>query len=143
MSAKEAQAAGIYFYELPNQLNYDTVDPLIRDVCHSINESGWVWTAESCQGHPDADYAFPRAGNTKPMLRLVCREPDAGEMLNSLLAACGANTDRDVHHPILLEVCELSRQNGWVPIIVYARACTTYERNQGIAVYRRFAANLR
>jgi hypothetical protein len=79
-----AKEAGCVFYSLPGELNYDQVDPLIADVCRSINASGWVATAESCQGHPDAEHAHPWAGNTSPMLRLVCRAERAGAMLLAL-----------------------------------------------------------
>lgn len=65
---------GASFYSDPESVDLALVDPLMRAFVQRMNSSGWVWTAECCQGHPDApDNAYIWAGNTSPMVRLVLR----------------------------------------------------------------------
>lgn len=85
---QDAATAGICIYTPPSQVTPDMIDPLLRDVVARINESGWVITCESCQGHPGESYettAWPH--NDKPYLRLACGIEDAGRLAEAL---CGA-----------------------------------------------------
>lgn len=59
--------------------NRHHLDPKIRDVVMDVNRSGWVWTAESCQGHSG------QAWSPAPMLRLVCRAADKNAVLGALM----------------------------------------------------------
>lgn len=144
--SQDAKAAGILFYDLPEGLDYGRLDPLIREVCRDINRSGWVWTGESCQGHPDATYPMVWAGNVRPMLRLIVRQADYGSMLNLLLAACaggyGDPGDRFEGLPVGLELYEAERKGGWVSLLCYGRASTAWERDHAIACYAKFARSL-
>ena len=76
--------SGLMFYENPAEIDYDQIDPLIRDAVRKINESGWLLTAESCQGHPESD-TLTWAGNMDPMLRLVCLEEDVDRLMGAIL----------------------------------------------------------
>lgn len=60
--------------------NKARIDPLIWPAVKRINESGWVWTAESCQG------GHGWYGD-KPMLRLVCRSADLNALMGVLYGA--------------------------------------------------------
>lgn len=86
----DAAAAGVCIYTPPSQVTPDMIDPMLRDIVARINQSGWVITCESCQGHPgaEADYehtAWPH--NDRPYLRLACGVEDAGRLAEHL---CGA-----------------------------------------------------
>lgn len=139
------------WYEKPEDLRPEQLDPLIRSAVERINRSGWVWTAESCQGHPDAETDMVWAGNTRPMLRLVCWAEDAGRMLTELAASTFYTPldpiDRALLHGawrvIGIELWPHKRTNPRVfEVVVYARAATVYERNLGIAMFERFAAQV-
>lgn len=143
----QLQARGALFYTLPEELLRDQIDPLLRDVVFEINRSAWVWTAESCQGHPDADHSYPWAMNTRPMLRLVCEKKNFGRMLECLLEAT-VFEDEGLNKVNVLDICECRNWGpnykhvsdpGFREVIVYVRAVTVYERNLGIECYKRFA----
>lgn len=146
---EEARTAGVCFYDLPSEIDYDCVDPLIRDTCKRINESGWVWTSESCQGHPDSNSAHLWAGNTDPMLRLVCEAKYAGEMMWRLLLAKRETARRVAEDPqvgmepgICLKMWDHYRgpkTDGWLELLVYIPASTVWGRNLGLEVYKTFA----
>jgi hypothetical protein len=61
-------------HEPLTRLTAAEVDTLMWPVVEAINRSGWVWTTESCQGHP---------GGGPPMLGLITN--DIGR-LHTLLA---------------------------------------------------------
>jgi hypothetical protein len=142
-TASEAQEAGIFFYENPESLTPEHIDPLIFPIVKKINESGWVWTAESCQGHPDSTDKYVWAGNMRPMLRLVVREERVGEMLNKLLES-SVFLDEDALALINgIEIWQQQRMNGWVSLTTYIAQCSTiYYRNKGLECYDRFATSL-
>lgn len=135
---QEAKANGLTIYVLPQDLDVFAVDPLLREVVTTINSSGWIWTSESCQGHPDA--ATPEDTgwdhNTNPFLRLIVRTSDFGAML-ALLAEAMRGDKR---------VCTMrlhSIQKGpWVELIVYIEAVNVLMRNQGVAAFKRFSESL-
>lgn len=83
---RHAVASGVTFYDHPDKLREDQVDPLIWKAVRRINQSNWVWTAESCQGHPDAT-SHAWAWNVRPMLRLVTTQPNQGQLFRYLYTA--------------------------------------------------------
>ena len=136
----QAEDAKVGFYTRPDQLAERQVDPLIWPAVKRINESGWVWTAESCQGHPDDTGVFgPWAGNTRPMLRLVCRVEHFGGMLALLLdAAWWVHEDVPGNRPNVLEFCPTHKSGGWRGVLVYVRAATVGDRRLGLDAFERF-----
>jgi len=135
---QEGLEAGVHFYDDPENLAPEQVDPLLRDAVARINRSGWVWTAESCQGHPD-ETGYVWAGNTSPMLRLVCRTPEVGRMLGALHEASTGFVDEDgLPRYFSLRVHPQTLQ-GWAEVLVYVEARTVSERDLGIAVLDRLA----
>jgi len=143
---ESARQAGVCFYEHPDKLSPEQIDPLLRDIVPRINSSCWVWTAESCQGHPDSTEPV-WANNVQPMLRLVTTAQNEGAMLALLMMAArsmedpsdeamtawgrpGAPSFRIYLHP---------RGPLWVEHLIYVEAATTYSRDRGIECFRRFA----
>lgn len=146
-SAEEAKQKGCIFYELPSNLTPEMVDPLIRKAVFRINESGWVWTAESCAGHPEA--TIPSwAGNTRPMLRLVTPEERLGDMFAALYEAVRLPLRED---PEVLWLPEsivsfvVFRCPGtklpYTETLIYCphHECSVYERNLGLLAFEQFA----
>lgn len=136
-----ARTAGALFYILPKDLTERDVDPLLWPVVESINRSEWVWTAESCQGHPDDAEGLPWSFNTKPMLRLVVRLKDLGTMLAVL--ACAAPEPADPLHTNVFEVVSHPLKDRWFSVVIYVQAINVYQRNRGVAMLKRFADRLR
>lgn len=137
-SPEAAKAAGAVFYSLPKDLTDDMIDPLLRKAVRRINESGWCWTAESCQGHPDATELAPWGFNTKPMLRLVCHESGFGEMLAKLAHAMSDEHDA-LAGSCMFEVCNYKARGDYAEALIYVRAANVFERNRGCRAFERFA----
>jgi hypothetical protein len=122
---------------------WEYVDELILPVCKRICESGWAWTAESCQGHPDDNGDVgPWANNTKPMLRFVCANEHIGHLMSLLLQALGELSD--VSQPTPLQSpggfeAWPTRGDTHTAVLVYLPAVTVGQRNAGIRVYERVA----
>lgn len=138
-----AQAAGALFYTLPSELKQEQIDPLLRDAVTAINSSGWVWTAESCQGHPDEpDIHAPWGHNTRPYLRLVCRAEDVGDVAATLLAEAGDEESRMIGAP---EMCMRSRplRDGWMELQVYVTAHNVASRDRGCQAFERFGVAIK
>lgn len=136
---QDANASGCIFYDDPATLRDDQIDPLLRKAVRQINRSGWVWTAESCQGHPDAT-GDVWAGNTRPMLRLVCRVEDRPRMMDALVQAFAeSNNWADLPTVRSIAVWPYERRNGWFEALVYVPAATAGERDLGCKCYERFA----
>lgn len=132
----------VTFYENPSRLDPEKVDPLIRKAVLRINESGWVWTAESCQGHPDAADFEPWANNTRPFLRLVTRRGNIGLMLGMLYEKAYRTPEGrdDYKEPLTVTVYRSFAITGdWAEVLVYIEAATAWDRNNGIAAFERFA----
>jgi hypothetical protein len=68
------------YYDPIKELKAQYIDERIWPAVQAINRSGWVWTAESCQGHK-------KGWSFVPMIRLVCRDRDKGDMLAALLSS--------------------------------------------------------
>lgn len=137
-SAEVARANKLTIYILPQDLDISAVDPLLREIVTIINSSGWVWTSESCQGHPDATVAGETGWdhNTNPFLRLIVEEKDVGTVL-ALLTAAMRGTERTCTMRL-----HTIRKGDWLELIVYVEAFTTLTRNRGIEALSRFAASL-
>jgi hypothetical protein len=147
-SARHAKESGILFYLLPEELDLEWIDPLIRKAVGRINESDWVWTAESCQGHPDDTEFRAWSWNTRPMLRLVTTRARYGEMLALLSDAM-----MDVEYPMSpadpslgshvatlgFEVYPHGHSGDYTAVLVYVKATNAHERNMGIVAFERFA----
>lgn len=139
MSAADAQRAGALFYCLPGELTDEMIDPLLRNAVRRINQSGWCWTAESCQGHPDATENLPWGFNTRPMLRLVCEASRAGEMLVELLDSLRYD-EVGLPQTLVAEIYRVEKPTEeFRQYLVYLEAHNVYERNLGIAAFERFA----
>jgi hypothetical protein len=149
MSAKDAAHAGALFYCLPEKLTDDMIDPLLRSAVRRINASGWCWTAESCQGHPDAADDHPWAGNVRPFLRLVCEAPRLGEMLAAMTRAMRSTPKLLVKGELFdgepqalsFRIYPWAQPHGnYEQVLVYIDADSVYSRNQGVEAFERFAA---
>lgn len=142
MNREQCRATGCRFYTPPSDINPKDIDPLISDAIIKINSSGWVWTAESCQGHPDADN-LTWAGNTRPMLRLVTPKENLGLMLKYWVLAMEIPDEIQGDDPILggLLSFELypTHIGDWCEVVVYISARTVFERNLGVKAINQFA----
>lgn len=152
----DARAAGVTgIYCLPEELEDEQVDPLLRDAVRRINASGWVITAESCQGHPDSADPYVWAGNVQPMLRLVCREAHAPRLLFALTSASRLErylTTGDAGKPIPtygssgrlpcgigMSLYVNDSPPGWFEVLIYLNAKTTWDRDMGCEAFGRLA----
>ena len=144
-TAKEAKEHGILFYELPEKLNDTSVDPLILPVVKSINASGWVWTAESCQGHPDLTNRQDSAwGGPAPMLRLVCHRENFGRMMSCMFHALDEARDGGRRSfPVGVQVYLNEIKGDYISVLVYIdqvkNAC---DRNDGLLMLSLFSTFL-
>ncbi len=142
---EKAKAAGAIFYADPYSLTDAMIDPLLREAVRLINDSGWVWTAESCQGHPDATELGAWTHNTRPMLRLVTRRENHGAMLDYLTQATNPRVwvgdDRDVGSTFTpgIELWPHHLDEHWAETLVYITARVAYERDIGCRLFERFA----
>lgn len=147
-SADEAMTHHIIFYSLPQDLDLAQIDPMMRPVVEKINASGWVWTAECCQGHPDYDGSNPGWDhNPSPFLRLVCEKYSLGDMLGELVASMRLPNVFDINdrrcrcdYVCPLKVFLWSRELGpWEQINVYVEAHNVRGRDFGIEALTQFA----
>jgi hypothetical protein len=125
----EARRHKISWYALPQELIIENIDPLMRVIVAEINASGWVWTAESCQGHPDAIEPTGWDHNTSPYLRLVVHTDDLGELLKCLA---------DATRGMVIDLHTVER-GPWLEVLVYVKAINTIQRNTGLVALQRFA----
>lgn len=146
MTPLDARAAGVRFYELPESLEPHMIDPLIWPVVKKINDSGFVWTSESCQGHPDAKEPS-WANNTDPMLRLVCPRDRVGQVMAALIDACervSFDDDSTSWTPgqsikIFPHTEDAARRKGWAELLVYLPASAVWSRDRAIRALDAFA----
>jgi len=128
----------VVFYTDPMELRDEQVDPLLLSAVRTINSSGWVWTAESCQGHPEAHFPW----GLRPMLRLVTRWSDAGRLLGLLAAATARrNSEDDEVHIMGVEMWPWCRPSVESPryfeVLVYVgpHSASVGHRNAGCHVF--------
>lgn len=151
-SPEAAREAGAIFYSLPSELTDEMIDPLLRKAVRRINESNWIWTAESCQGHPEEARHHPWAGNVRPFLRLVVHGSGLAEMMAKLVLAMryipayeGADGKTYYQTPesLSFKVFPWPTPNGdYEQVLIYIEADSAYGRNLGIAAFERFAESL-
>lgn len=79
----------IFHYGPPE--NSETFEPLIRPICERINQSGWLWTVESCEGHDGTNPPNGAWGGPDPMVRFGLRTEHVGHLVLLLKRACGAD----------------------------------------------------
>lgn len=148
--ARRAKEHGAIFYTLPEDLNPDQLDPLLREAVLNINLSGFCWTAESCQGHPEAAVPGDTAWghNVEPYLRLVCHDSCEGDILIALMRACDPQGEDELRaieagyeHPQAARLYRYQR-GEYAEIMVYLKAHNVMGRNGGIEVFRRFSERL-
>lgn len=146
-SKEEAEKHKIIFYVLPQKLKLKNIDPLMRPVVDRINESGWVWTAECCQGHPDYDeHSVGWEHNVRPFVRLVTSKARFGEMMG-LLASSMRLPDR--LDPIETARCDVTLSfetfiwphdlGPWEQVNIYINVQNVLGRNRGIEALQQFA----
>jgi hypothetical protein len=134
---------GVIFYTRPEDLKIEQIDPLLRPAVLAINSSRWVWTGESCQGHPDAaklgDTGWTH--NTEPYLRLICRRSDMGRMLTALVEASAPTVedqDLGIFSAAQLRVIRSNDHPEWAEVMVYIGARNVMDRDFGCRVFSRF-----
>ena len=127
--------SGLMFYENPAEIDYDQIDPLMRDAVRKINESGWLLTAESCQGHPESD-TLTWAGNMDPMLRLVCLEEDIDRMMGAILRSSFMD---DLLTAGQLRVYPSRIVKGRCETLVYWQGGYVFARNEAMKQVNKFA----
>lgn len=144
------EKSGCGFYECPSELDLRTVDPLMAEPIRLLNATGWVWTAESCQGHPDSEVGRAWASNNSPMLRLVTREHNVGKLLKLLFMANKMVTEKtsrfeevlpeetNICGAVALKVYPCEAPEGWCEMIVFVPADNVFYRNVGIRVFEKF-----
>lgn len=120
-------------YIHPDDLQPKHVDPLIWPAVRRINQSGWVWTLESCQG--GHNWGDPSG----PLIRICCRYGDSARMLSLLhRSALIAENSRDPLLPGVPNKVEVYRHvrpglAGWF------EARTRVVGPEALAVFERFA----
>lgn len=135
---EQAQAAGALFYCMPADLKPEMIDPLLRLACQLINSSGWVWTAECCQGHPDeTDLHSPWGHNVEPYVRLVMRAQNLGDAVHALLAEAH-DEDSSTMAPPRMKLHTRPLKDGWMELSVYVVAHNVATRNRGCQALERF-----
>jgi hypothetical protein len=144
-----ARKAGCIFYEMPWKIDPKQIDPLILPVVTRINESGFVWTGESCQGHPDSKECGAWASNTRPMLRLITWDENVGRLCSDLISAYQLLHDETMRSLMTdspktwevgaIEIYPQPLHGGWTELLIYLWTATAYQRDQGIEVLKKFS----
>lgn len=138
LTEKAAQEAGALFYVLPSELTPEAIDPLLRLAVALINSSGWVWTAECCQGHPDeTDLHAPWGHNCEPYIRLVMCAEDLGDAVHALLSEAH-DEESLIMGPVRVKLHTRPLKNGWMELGVYVIAHNVATRNRGCQALERF-----
>ena len=144
---EQAKAHNIVFYSLPQDIDYEQIDPLMRSILRRINASGMVWTAECCQGHPDYNGEGGWEHNTRPFLRLVTSAENLGWMMGHLVRSMRL---RDIHEPInkarIAHVCtfqtyvwKFTHPCPYEQVMIYVEARNILDRDRGIEAFEQFS----
>lgn len=136
---KLAADAGALFYTLPSELKVsEQIDTLLQVAVSAINSCGWIWTAESCQGHPDeTDFLSPWGFNIEPYLRTVLRTKHLGRAVELLLDAAHDGNSFS-HGPVGMRLYTRELKDGWTEFKVYAQAVNAAQRNRGCLAFERW-----
>ena len=130
---REAQEAGAGFYHPPSLLDYQTqIDPLLQEACARVNSSDWLWTAETCQGHPDYDGVNIHTAwdhQTGPYFRVVLRDQYVGLCFALLYKAAVEEKLQDAF-PLGVEFYARRLRSTWnsFPILIRAHNVKTRDR---------------
>lgn len=137
---KAAQEAGAGFYTLPSELKVnEQIDPLLRTAVAAINASGWIFTCESCQGHPDeTELMAPWGFQIEPYLRLTCPAGRVGVAVELMLEAARDDTGIELMGPAGLKLYTRALKNNWMELKVYVEARNVAGRNRGCQLLERF-----
>ena len=132
------------WYSEPDALDLAGIDPLLRETVERINGSGWCWTAESCQGHPDDSSEYgPWANNTKPMMRFVVWTRDLGRLMSALVRSMYYDREGGLlTQSCFFEVFPLPPARHfqeYTELLVYIQARTVWQRDEGCRAYGRLA----
>lgn len=140
MSEKLAKEAGALFYTMPSELRPDEqIDERLRLAVVYLNSSNWIWTAESCQGHPEEpDLYAPWGHNAEPYLRLVMRGGHLARAVGTLLKTAHDDDSEAIGAPQMKLRTRFLR-NGWIELLVYVSAHNVATRNRGCLALERFA----
>lgn len=141
-----AQKAGVVIYDDPRTLDYDRLEEGVRAPCRRINESGWVFTAESCHGHVHEDTRFGGIWGDDPFVRLASRMEHFGHML-ALFARASRYRERlnpavDYEEERVLSFNVSYDSRGWPAfgqVIIRIPSPRVYSRIQALAAFGRFA----
>lgn len=161
---RRAKDAGVFFFTLPGKLRPSAVDRLLRKTVRLINSSGWAWTTECCQGHPDFDGTKKRGdrgwskywkgcgGGANPILRVVVRKERVGplmwalaEALHSIQERCSDRDHKDhfggTTPQLMLQLKYPFRKTGyaWRQVVLVIPSEDVSERNAGCKTFEEFA----
>lgn len=129
-----------HFYAVPEFLSSEMIDPLIWPIVQRINASGWVWAAESCQGHSDATDIGAWNDQVDVMLRLVTHADDFGEMLEMLFEAC--TNRRNASGSVSLRCSPIDTTLPYREFLIYLDGHTVAWRARALDALARFAVSL-
>lgn len=82
------------------------IDSLIWPAVSAINETGWVWTTQSCQGGGKGHYR-------EPSIRMACRKEEFARLLEAVHGVQVAKTWRSGMNVDLVSVYRVSAPKGW------------------------------
>jgi len=164
---RRMQEAGVRFFTLPGRLRPTAVDRLLRRTVRLINSSGWAWTAECCQGHPDWDGRKRRGdrgwskhwcgcgGDASPFIVVAVRKERVHVLMWALMEALHSLHERcpDPGHkdhfsgktpPLEIAVKYPTKKEGyaWRQFVVRFPAIDVKERDEGCATFEVFARNV-
>lgn len=132
-------------HKSPLSLTAADVDTKMWPIVQSINQSGWVWTTESCQGHDDKTHG------SSPLLGLVTN--DIGRALGLLAEAIVeenvANHVRDTWDPHGIRFDAAMFTGTWKPTLgryqvrIIVPADSQERRDRALSMFTRFAASVR
>lgn len=122
----------------PLELTSNEVDHLIWPAVRLINTSGWVWTAESCQGHKRKN-----GWSHVPLIRLVCRKNDIGDLMELIYrTAKHGRFSKTLDSVGYSDVLTINRHepgyNNWTEFRISAGP----SRSRGRYYFRRLAKNI-
>ena len=113
---REAEEAGVLFGFPPDVIGPAHIDRAILGVVLRINESGWVWTRWSCQGHYTGGEELVEPPLRVPYLSLCCRGSGLQRLLGIILDA----TTGSEGSPSVETVVEIDHfPNDWIAASIH------------------------
>lgn len=133
---------GVYFYSNP-LVPDEGIDLLFKPICKKINASGYCYTAESCQGHPDA--TEPTNGwndSPKVFLRLGFHMEDTGRVMTALLGSSKFTDHLGCDGAVSFELYPRETKEGWMDLTVVIKSGNVWQRARALDFWNRFANDL-